>query len=190
MSNLAKRLFDIFAAVVGLLLLAIPFIVIVVVIRLESSGPSIYWSQRVGRYGCLFYMPKFRTMYINTPELPSDELEQPLRHITGVGGWLRKYSVDELPQLFSVLRGDMSIVGPRPMIAQLEEFTRIRHETGVDTLRPGITGWAQINGRDNLSFEQKIAFDVEYKDQRSFLFDLKVIVKTVGYVLRAQGVWH
>lgn len=160
------------------------------VIKLDSKGPVIYWSERVGRFGRPFFMPKFRTMDIETPEMPTDQLVDPQRFITSCGRWLRKFSIDELPQLVSVLRGDMSLVGPRPMIPKLTGLVEIRRQAGVDALRPGITGWAQINGRDDLSEEEKVAFDVEYLLQQSLLFDIKIILKTFVYVIRAKSVWH
>ena len=190
MSNLIKRCLDIMLSALGLVVLCVPFLVIMLLIRLDSPGSPIYWSSRVGRFGRIFVMPKFRSMHIDTPEVPTDELEKPAERITRIGKWLRKYSIDELPQLFSVLRGDMSVVGPRPMIPKLSYVVESRRKAGVDVLRPGITGWAQINGRDDTSIENKIALDIEYLNQRSLAFDLKIMAKTVVYVLRAKGVWH
>jgi len=185
-----KRFLDIIISLIGLLLLAIPFLLIMVLVRLDSQGAPIYWSVRVGRNGQNFAMPKFRTMKITTPEVPSNNLQYPHQHITSVGKFLRKYSIDELPQLYSVLIGEMSLVGPRPMIPQLSEINDQRARSGVDTLRPGITGWAQINGRDELSNKEKLVLDEEYLRRSSIAFDAKILCLTVVYVLKSKGVWH
>ena len=149
-----KRTLDICVSFLGLGILAIPFLLISLLIRLETPGSPIYWSKRIGRFGSVFMMPKFRTMKTGAPEMPSNDLVDPSSHITTFGRVLRKYSVDELPQLYSVLLGDMSLVGPRPMIQQQRDIYELRQQLGIHILRPGITGWAQINGRDDISVAQ------------------------------------
>ena len=185
-----KRSFDILVSGFALLMFAAPLIVLMALVRLTSSGPSLYWSARVGKDGKTFQMPKLRTMAVNTPELPTHEFDNPEAYITGFGRFLRKSSLDEIPQLYSVLVGDMSIVGPRPMIPQYSEIVRWRQEAGVDMLRPGITGWAQVNGRDSITTEEKFALDVEYLHKRSFFFDLFIICHTFIYVFSGKGVRH
>ena len=185
-----KRLFDIGFSMIALTVLLIPFCIIALLVKFDSKGTVIYWSVRVGRDNTNFYMPKFRTMYKDAPEVPTNELDDPDKHITKIGRLLRKYSCDELPQFLSVLSGDMSVVGPRPMIPKVKELIDERTRTGVCSLRPGITGWAQINGRDNLSLKEKLCLETEYLHRQSLWFDLKIILKTIVYVVRARGVWH
>ena len=185
-----KRLIDIGISLLGIILLAIPLFLIAVAIRLTSEGPAIYWSTRIGRYSQPFIMPKFRTMRITAPELPTDKLKDPHLHITLVGKFLRKFSIDELPQLYSVLIGEMSLVGPRPMIPQLTDIIEKRKGNGIDELRPGITGWAQVNGRDDLSTEQKIALEIEYLENLSILFDIRILLMTISHIFRPKGVAH
>ena len=183
-----KRAFDFLAAAVGLIVLALPLAVLWAVVRLTSPGPGLYWSQRVGRGSALFPMPKFRTMRIDTPEVATHLLESPDRWLTPAGQLMRKLSLDELPQLWSVLVGHMSLVGPRPALFNQDDLIAARKAAGVEILRPGLTGWAQINGRDELSVADKVALDVEYLRRRSFLFDLGIMVSTVPRVLTARGV--
>ena len=185
-----KRCFDILVSAVALLIFAVPVFVVMGLIKITSSGPSLYWSARIGKGGTTFQMPKLRTMAVNTPELPTHEFENPEAYITGLGRFLRKSSIDEIPQLYSVLTGDMSIVGPRPMIPQYEEILQCRQEAGVDVLRPGITGWAQVNGRDNITTAEKLALDVDYLKRRSFFFDMFIIYRTFIYVFSGNGVRH
>lgn len=185
-----KRCFDILVSGLALLILAIPMLVVMGLIRITSPGPSLYWSARIGKGGTTFQMPKLRTMALDTPELPTHEFENPEAYITGLGRFLRKSSIDEIPQLYSVLAGDMSIVGPRPMIPQYEEIVRRRQKAGVDVLRPGITGWAQVNGRDYLTTGEKLVLDVDYLKRRSFFFDLFIIYRTFIYVFLGSGIRH
>ena len=174
----------------ALLVFAVVLIVLMALVRLTSLGPSLYWSARVGKDGKTFRMPKLRTMAVDTPVLPTHEFDNPEAYITGFGRFLRKSSLDEIPQLYSVLVGDMSIVGPRPMIPQYREIVQRRQESGGDMLRPGITGWAQVNGRDNITTEEKFALDVEYLNKTSFFFDLFIIYRTFIYVFSGKGVRH
>lgn len=185
-----KRFFDILLSAVALLILAIPLLIIMALIKFDSKGPALYWSKRVGRNGHIFNMPKLRTMALNTPVLPTHEFRNAETFITTLGKFLRRSSIDELPQLHSVLVGHMSVVGPRPMIPQYEELVRRRREAGVDSLRPGITGWAQVNGRDAISTDEKFALDVEYLNRQSVAFDIYIIYRTVLDVFLARGIWH
>jgi O-antigen biosynthesis protein WbqP len=183
-----KRAFDLLAAAAGLAVLAMPLAVLWLVVRLTSPGPGLYWSQRVGKNSALFAMPKFRTMRIDTPEVATHLLENPDQWLTPAGPLMRKFSLDELPQLWSVLVGDMSLVGPRPALFNQDDLIAARRTAGVDALRPGLTGWAQINGRDELVVPDKVALDVEYLRRQSLLFDLRILVGTVAVVLTARGV--
>lgn len=185
-----KRSFDILMSASALLVFAVPLIVLMALVRLTSPGPSLYWSARVGKDGKTFRMPKLRTMAVDTPVLPTHEFDNPEAYITGFGRFLRKSSLDEIPQLYSVLTGDMSIVGPRPMIPQYEEILQRRQKAGVDVLRPGITGWAQVNGRDNITTAEKLALDFDYLKRRSFFFDMFIIYRTLIYVFSGNGVRH
>jgi O-antigen biosynthesis protein WbqP len=183
-----KRVFDVAAAVCGLLVLLVPLAVLWLLVRLTSPGPALYWSKRVGRNSRLFSMPKFRTMRIDTPEVATHLLADPDRWLTPVGGTLRRLSLDELPQLWSVLVGDMSLVGPRPALFNQDDLIAARAAAGVDSLRPGVTGWAQINGRDELSIPDKVALDADYLRRRSFGFDLMILLRTVAPVVTGRGV--
>ena len=185
-----KRSFDIFISVIAFAIFFVPCAIVGLMIRLDSRGPALYWSRRVGRNGKPFMMPKFRTMYVHTPEEPTENLQKPETYITPLGRVLRTTSIDEIPQLLSVLRGDMSLVGPRPVLVSQGELNRMRSDLGIDLLRPGITGWAQINGRDDISLEDKVRFDHEYLERQSFAFDILILWKTCFYVLRRKGVWH
>ncbi len=187
---LLKRLIDLIFSGAGLLFVAPVMVVISVAIRAESRGPVLYWSIRVGRRGAIFLMPKFRSMRTDTPVVATHLLGDPDRHITRVGKFLRRTSLDELPQLFSVLKGDMSLVGPRPALFNQRDLNEMRAAGGVDRLRPGITGWAQVNGRDELAIPAKVAYDVEYLQRQSFWFDLKILFLTVHRVFTARGVSH
>ncbi|GMR21536.1 MAG: sugar transferase [Gammaproteobacteria bacterium] len=185
-----KRLFDITFAVIMLLIFALPFMLIAMVIRLTSPGPAIYWSDRVGINNRLFRMPKFRTMKLGTPTVSTHLLSDPDAYVTSFGKLLRKASLDELPQLWSILVGDMSMVGPRPALFNQDDLIALRSEVGVQTISPGLTGWAQINGRDELAIPEKVKLDVEYLQQKSFWFDLKVIFLTFVRVIHRQDVSH
>jgi O-antigen biosynthesis protein WbqP len=185
-----KRLTDFSIALVLSLACLIPCCVIALIIRLTSPGPALYWSDRVGRKNVLFRMPKFRTMRIDTPAVATHLLGDPHRFLTPIGSFLRKTSLDELPQLWSILKGDMSFVGPRPALFNQYDLIELRTRHHVDTLLPGLTGWAQINGRDELSIPDKVKLDVEYLERQSWLFDLKILFLTFVKVERREGVTH
>lgn len=185
-----KRLFDLAAALVAAVFLALPILIVALAVRLTSPGPVLYWSDRVGRYNRIFIMPKFRSMRIDTPALATHLLENPSQWLTPIGSFLRKSSLDELPQLWSILKGDMSFVGPRPALFNQDDLIALRTEKGVHELVPGLTGWAQVNGRDELPIPQKVELDAEYLRRRSFLFDLKILWMTVLKVVARDGVSH
>jgi len=185
-----KRLFDITLALLALGLTLIPMAIIAAAIKMSSRGPVLYWSQRVGRQGAMFCMPKFRTMRVDTPELATHLLSNPDNFITPVGAKLRQASLDELPQLWSILIGDMSFVGPRPALHNQRDLIDARQAVGVDELVPGLTGWAQVNGRDDLPISKKVAFDQQYLQQHSLAFDLRIMWLTALRVLRRSGVAH
>lgn len=185
-----KRLFDFSLAIIALPVLLIPIIVVALIVRLTSNGPVIYWSDRVGRYNKIFRMPKFRTMQVSTPAVATHLLSDPKQFLTPVGSFLRKSSLDELPQLWSIIKGDMSFVGPRPALFNQEDLIELRSECGVDQMVPGLTGWAQINGRDELPIADKVKLDAYYMNRQSFWLDLKIIFLTFLKVLRREGVTH
>lgn len=185
-----KRLLDIALALGLLLVFCLPGLGVALLVRLTSRGPVLYWSDRVGRGNVIFKMPKFRTMQLDTPAVATHLLGNPYNYLTPIGGWLRKSSVDELPQLWSILSGDMSFVGPRPALFNQEDLIGLRAQYGIQQLRPGLTGWAQINGRDDLPVPEKVKFDLEYLQRKSFLFDLKIICLTALKVFRGDGVSH
>jgi len=170
--------------------MGLPIFVIAGAVRLTSQGPAIYWSERVGRNNKIFRMPKFRTMRVDTPTVPTHLMSDPEAYVTSIGKFLRRTSLDELPQLLSILVGDMSLVGPRPALFNQNDLIALRTEAGVDKMTPGLTGWAQINGRDDLSILVKVRFDVEYMRRRSFWLDMKIIVLTFVSVLHRRGVSH
>ncbi len=185
-----KRLFDLVLGIAALLILAVPLAVVALVVKLTSPGPILYWSDRVGIHNTIFRMPKFRSMRIDTPEVATHLLKDPDQWLTPIGSFLRKTSLDELPQLYSILRGDMSFVGPRPALFNQDDLIALRTQAGVDALVPGLTGWAQINGRDDLPIPVKVQFDIEYLKKRSFWFDVKIIWMTFIKVLRRDNVDH
>ena len=185
-----KRAFDFVVAAAALVVFALPMLAVAVAVRATSKGPAIYWSDRVGRDNKLFRMPKFRSMRIETPAVATHLLSDTTAWLTPIGGFLRKSSLDELPQLWSILVGDMSIVGPRPALFNQEDLIALRTEHGVHRLRPGLTGWAQVNGRDELPIPDKVRLDVEYLQKRSFGMDLKTMWLTVGKVVRAKDISH
>ena len=185
-----KRLFDLFIGSVLLGFLAIPMLLIVVAIRSTSKGSSLYWSDRVGKNNIIFRMPKFRSMLINTPEVATHILEGPDLYLSPIGGFLRRTSLDELPQLFSVIKGDMSFVGPRPALFNQENLITLRTNMGIHKLLPGITGWAQVNGRDQISIVDKVNLDVEYMSRQSFWFDIKILLMTLIKVIKNIDVVH
>lgn len=185
-----KRLFDFTCSSVAFIFLAIPMLITALAVKLTSPGPVFYWSDRVGRNNNIFKMPKFRTMRTDTPAVATHLLGDPDRWLTPMGKFLRKSSLDELPQLFSILTGDMSVVGPRPALFNQHDLITLRTEKNVHLLTPGLTGWAQINGRDELPIPVKVDFDEWYLAHRSFLLDLKIIVLTFIKVVRKEGVTH
>ena len=185
-----KRVFDLFFGVILLLSLVIIMLLIAFVIRLTSKGPSLYWSDRIGKNNKIFKMPKFRTMLTETPVVATHLLDNPVVYLSPIGGFLRSTSLDELPQLFSVLKGDMSFVGPRPALFNQDDLIAMRTVNGVDELLPGITGWAQVNGRDDLSIPDKVALDAEYLNRQSFWFDMKLLWMTFLKVMKREGVSH
>jgi len=185
-----KRVFDLFFGVILLLSLVIIMLFIAIVIRLTSKGPSLYWSDRVGKNNKIFKMPKFRSMLTDTPAVATHLLDNPDVYLSPIGGFLRRSSLDEIPQLFSVLKGDMSFVGPRPALYNQDDLITLRTEKGVDKLLPGITGWAQVNGRDDLSIPDKVALDAEYLNHQSFWFDVKILWMTFLKVIKRDGVSH
>ena len=185
-----KRVFDFTAALLLSIMMAIPVALIAVWVRITSPGPAFYWSERVGRNNKNFLMPKFRTMFEGSPEMATHLLQDADNYLTPFGKFLRRTSLDELPQLWSVLKGDMSLVGPRPALFNQQDLIQLRTEKGISGLTPGITGWAQINGRDEISIEQKVSYEEYYLRHRSFFFDLKILWKTVFKVLKKEGVAH
>ena len=185
-----KYIFDLLLGIVVFLLLAPLMLLVAITVRLSSKGPALYWSDRVGVNNEIFKMPKFRSMSTNTPAVATHLLDNPDAYLSPIGGFLRHSSLDELPQLFSVLKGDMSFVGPRPALFNQEDLITLRKEKGVDKLLPGITGWAQVNGRDELSIPDKVALDVEYLNRQSFWFDIKILWMTFLKVAKRDGVSH
>ena len=185
-----KRVFDFAVAFVVAVLFALPIFVVGLLVRLTSPGPVLYWSNRVGRNNRIFRMPKFRSMRIDTPAVATHLLENPDQWLTPVGSFLRKSSLDELPQILSILKGDMSFVGPRPALFNQDDLIALRTQHGIHELVPGLTGWAQVNGRDELPIFQKVQFDMEYLKRRSLAFDLKILWLTALKVLVRDGVSH
>ena len=185
-----KQIFDLLLGIAVFLLLVIPMLLISISVRISSKGPVLYWSDRIGKNNKIFKMPKFRSMLIGAPTVATHLLDNPDSCLSPIGGFLRLSSLDELPQLFSVLKGDMSFVGPRPALYNQDDLITLRTEKGVDKLLPGITGWAQVNGRDELSIPDKVALDVEYLNRQSFWFDIKILWMTFLKVIKRDGVNH
>jgi len=185
-----KRIFDLFLCALIIPGLLLPLVCIWLLVRLTSPGPAIYWSDRVGQFNKIFKMPKFRSLKIDTPAVATHLLKDPYQWLTPVGSFLRKSSLDEIPQLWSILKGDMSFVGPRPALFNQNDLIDLRTEKGVDALRPGLTGWAQVNGRDELEITEKVRLDKDYLDKQSFKFDLKILAMTAQPVLTKAGVAH
>jgi O-antigen biosynthesis protein WbqP len=185
-----KRLFDMISSSLLLILFAVPMALIALAVKLSSKGPVLHWSDRVGRSNCIFKMPKFRSMRVDTPQLPTHLLLVPAVYLTPIGSFLRRSSLDELPQLWSILAGDLSFVGPRPALFNQDDLVALRTKRGIHMLVPGLTGWAQVNGRDELPIPVKVQFDYEYLQRRSFRFDLQIIGMTVKKVLRSEGIQH
>ena len=185
-----KRALDLLLGVLAAVVLAAPCVILAMAIRLTSPGPALYWSERVGRNNAIFRMPKFRSMRIDTPTVATHLLEKPQAWLTPMGSFLRQSSLDELPQLWCILKGDMSFVGPRPALYNQHDLIDMRTQAGVHTLLPGLTGWAQINGRDELELTTKVAFDSHYLTHRSLWIDVKILIATFAKVLRRDGVTH
>lgn len=185
-----KRLFDLILVIVAATILFIPFLLVWLSVRVSSRGPALYWSDRVGLHNKIFRMPKFRSMRVGTPALATHLLRDPDAYLTPIGSFLRKSSLDELPQLWSIFKGDMSFVGPRPALFNQDDLIRLRTEAGVDKLLPGLTGWAQINGRDELPIPQKVNLDIEYMQRQSLWFDITILWMTFLKVLKRDGVSH
>jgi O-antigen biosynthesis protein WbqP len=181
---------DIAGGLAGLILLSPLLLGLAIAVRLESSGPALHWSRRVGRRNRIFAMPKFRTMRTGAPDVATHLLDDPDQWVTPLGAFLRRSSLDELPQLWSVLKGDMSLVGPRPALFNQADLVALRTATGVDALRPGLTGWAQINGRDELPIPEKAELDREYLERMSLSFDLRILLETARTALSGRGVTH
>ena len=188
--NFMKRIFDFILALIILALSFVPLILIAIAVRLTSKGPTLHWSSRVGKDNRIFSMPKFRTMRLDAPQVATHLLRNPKQYETPIGPFLRKTSLDELPQLFNIFKGDMSFVGPRPALFNQHDLIQLRTKGKVHHLLPGLTGWAQINGRDTLSIPDKVALDVEYLKQQSFVFDIRILWTTVLKVLKRDGVSH
>lgn len=185
-----KRIFDLLLGGVAAIFLAIPVALVALMVRLTSHGPALYWSDRVGRNNEIFRMPKFRSMRVGTPAVATHLLTDPKSHLTPIGSFLRKSSLDELPQLWSILKGDMSFVGPRPALFNQNDLIELRTQYGVHELVPGLTGWAQVNGRDELPIPEKVKLDTEYLRCRSISFDIQILWLTFVKVLRRDGVSH
>jgi len=185
-----KRMFDLLLALVVAAVLAVPVLLVAMAVRLTSTGPALYWSDRVGRHNKLFRMPKFRSMRVGTPAVATHLLADPKSHLTPIGSFLRKSSLDELPQLWSILVGDMSFVGPRPALFNQHDLIELRTQLGVHELVPGLTGWAQINGRDELPIPDKVKLDAAYLQRQSLWFDIRILWLTFVKVIRRDGVTH
>jgi O-antigen biosynthesis protein WbqP len=185
-----KRVFDLFLGLLSLPMALVLAVVIAIAIRLTSQAPVLYWSDRIGRNNSIFRMPKFRTMKLDTPEMATHLLADPQRQLTALGPFLRKTSLDELPQIYSILKGDLSFVGPRPALYNQEDLISLRTQRGIHELVPGLTGWAQIHGRDQLSVPAKVEFDYEYLLKKTFWLDLKILALTAVNVIRKEGVSH
>lgn len=185
-----KRLFDVVLGLLAATVLLVPIAVVAVLVRLTSPGPALYWSDRVGKYNKIFKMPKFRSMRVNTPAVATHLLANPKVHLTPIGSFLRKSSLDELPQLWNILVGDMSFVGPRPALFNQHDLIELRTQKHVHTLMPGLTGWAQVNGRDELPIPQKVALDAEYLERQGFWLDIQILWLTFLKVVKSEGVSH
>ncbi len=185
-----KRLFDLIVVLVAGIIFAIPMMIVAIAVWLSSKGPILYWSKRVGKENAFFNMPKFRTMQIETPVLPTHLLGNPDAYLTSIGSFLRKSSLDELPQLWCILRGDMSVVGPRPALSNQQDLIDARTSKGIHVLKPGLTGWAQVNGRDEIPLEKKVQLDYEYLGKKSLIFDVYVVLLTFYKVVKREGIQH
>jgi len=185
-----KRTFDLLMSFLILLLLFPIIVILALIIKFTSPGPIFHWSERVGKNNVIFKMPKFRTMTIGTPSLPTRQMKEPKQYLTPVGSFLRKTSLDEIPQLWCILKGDMSFIGPRPVLTNEVDLLSLRTQEGIHLITPGLTGWAQINGRDSVTIEQKVALEKEYLERQSLLFDLYIFLKTIPKVLFKHDISH
>lgn len=185
-----KRFFDLFLCVIALIIFLIPIILISIGIKMTSKGPIIFWSDRIGKCNVIFSMPKFRTMHTGTPQVATNLLKNPSSHLTRFGSFLRKSSLDEIPQLWSIFRGHMSFVGPRPALFNQKNLINMRKKYAIDKINPGLTGWAQINGRDEISISEKVSLDLEYLQKKSFYLDVKILLITLIRVIRRDKVLH
>jgi len=185
-----KRLFDIHLAMILIVILSIPILLVALVVKFSSKGPILYWSDRMGRDNIIFKMPKFRSMSIDTPAIATHLIKDPDVYLSPVGGFLRNSSLDELPQLISILKGDMSMVGPRPALFNQDDLIKLRTKKNLNRLLPGLTGWAQVNGRDDLTIIEKVRYEEEYIEKKSFWFDLKILWLTFLKVIKRQGISH
>ncbi|MBM3453807.1 MAG: sugar transferase [Bacteroidetes bacterium] len=185
-----KRIFDLFFCLLLIFIFSIFILIISFLIKITSDGPILYWSDRIGKNNYIFRMPKFRTMHLSSPTVATHLLKNPRQYLTPIGAFLRKTSLDEIPQFWSILKGDMSFVGPRPALFNQYNLIQLRTSMGVHHLRPGLTGWAQINGRDDLSINKKVHFDVEYLKKKSLIFDLKILYLTFMKIIRREGIRH
>lgn len=185
-----KRLFDVCVAGGSIIILALPMMIVAILVKTTSKGPILYWSDRVGKNNTIFKMPKFRSMRIDTPAVATHLLANPQSYLTPIGGFLRKSSLDELPQLWNILIGDMSLVGPRPALYNQDDLIALRTQHQVHKLMPGLTGWAQINGRDELPIPEKVKLDTEYLHRQSFAFDMSILFKTFIKVIKKDGITH
>jgi len=185
-----KRVFDLSVGMIALIFALVPMLIVALGVKISSKGSPIYWSDRVGRDNVIFKMPKFRTMILNTPEMATHLMNTPDTFLSPLGGVLRRSSLDEMPQLWSILNGDMSFVGPRPALFNQDDLIALRTEKGVEKLVPGLTGWAQVNGRDELPIPEKVALDMEYMERQSFWFDMNILWLTMLKVFRRDGVSH
>lgn len=187
---MTKRIFDILLCIPAVFILGLPFVIVFIAVKLTSKGPALHWSKRIGQHNKIFLMPKFRSMRIDTPQVATHLLTNPDQYLTPIGGFIRKSSLDELPQILSVLSGDMSFVGPRPALFNQDDLRDLRTSHGVEKTKPGITGWAQINGRDDIPIPLKVELDTYYAKNQSILLDLKILFLTVYKVLKRDGITH
>jgi len=185
-----KRTFDMLFSLIAAIVLFIPALIIALLVRLTSEGPVLYWSERIGLHNQIFRMPKFRTMKIDTPAMATHLIQNPHAYITTIGRFLRKNSLDEIPQLYSIIKGDMSFVGPRPALFNQHDLFKLQTEKSIHEVLPGLTGWAQINGRDELPIPVKVEFDDYYRSHRNFLFDMQILFMTFYKILKKEGVSH
>jgi len=185
-----KRIFDLSVAIILVALFIIPILIIALSIKITSKGKVLHWSKRIGKANVIFFMPKFRSMRINSPTMATHLMTNPNLFLSPIGGFLRRSSLDELPQLYSIIKGDMSLVGPRPALHNQDDLIAMRNEKEIDKLVPGITGWAQVNGRDNLSISEKVEFDEDYLHRKSFWFDLKILWMTFLKVINRENINH